>query len=137
MQCARWSITSKVCIENKLEKRARRGGETMGLMVCPAAIIAAPIDTVWALLIDPIYIGEWADATTERVEPPRPTSPGQTIYLTSKEFRLKWRIMLNVAAISQEKHQFYTFVTFPLGMHLEEHISCTPIDATSCRVQYG
>jgi hypothetical protein len=28
-------------------------------------------------------------------------------------------------------------VDFPFGMQLQEHFSCTRIDAISCRVQYG
>jgi hypothetical protein len=102
----------------------------MGLNTCPAAIVAAPVEKVWALLSDPIRIGAWADAEIERVEPPGPTSPGQTIYLTSKELGRTWHITFKIAMVNHERHQLHMHVTLPLDMHLEEHLS-------SCRVQYG
>ena len=109
----------------------------MGLNVCPATIVAAPVENVWALLTDPQHLGAWADVEIEHVDPPGPVTPGQIIYLTSKEFGRKWHLTFKIAMINHEKHQLHMHVTLPLGMHLEEHLSCTPIDATSCRVQYG
>jgi uncharacterized protein YndB with AHSA1/START domain len=109
----------------------------MGLSVCPAAIVAAPVEDVWALLADPAKYGEWADADVERVVPEGPITPGQMIYLTTKAFGRSWHIVFRVEMVDPDRHQVQTHVTFPLGMTLQERISCTPIDATSCRVQYG
>jgi hypothetical protein len=109
----------------------------MGLNVCPAAIVVAPVENVWALLTDPLRLGKWADAEIEHIDPSGLVTPGQIIYLTSKELGHKWHFIFKIAMVNHEKHQLHMHVTLPLGMHLEEHISCTPIDATSCRVQYG
>jgi hypothetical protein len=109
----------------------------MGLNVCPAAIVAAPVEKIWALLTDSQCLGAWADVEIDHVDPPGPVIPGQMIYLISKEFGYKWHLTFKIAMIDHEKHQLHMHVTLPLGMHLEEYLSCTPIDATSCRVQYG
>ncbi len=109
----------------------------MGLNVCPAATVAAPVGVVWSLLADPLRIAEWADAEIQRVEPPGPTAPGQLIDATSKELGRTWHITFKILTVDQQKHRLHMHVTLPLGMHLEEHLSCTPIDATTCRVQYG
>ena len=67
----------------------------MGLRVCPAAIVAAPVEEVWSLLANPAKYGEWADARVERVVPEGPVTPGQRIYPTSKAFGRTWSVVFN------------------------------------------
>ena len=51
----------------------------MGLRVCPTAVVATPVEVVWANLVQwERYFG-WADVHAERVEPEGPATPGQTI----------------------------------------------------------
>jgi hypothetical protein len=109
----------------------------MTLTVCPAAIVAAPIEVVWRYLIQPTSYSTWADAHVERVEPDGPATVGQTIYLTSNKLGRNWNIIFKLEKVDAAKHQLGLHASFPLGMQMKPHIACFPIDATSCRVQYG
>ena len=109
----------------------------MGLSICPVANVAAPIEDVWELLTQPSRYDEWSDAHVERVVPAGPLAEGQTIYLSSRALGKRWNITFVIEKVDPEKHQVDLTVTLPLGVKNHEHITCTPIDATSCRVQYG
>jgi hypothetical protein len=108
----------------------------MGLSVCPAAIVAAPIEVVWDLL-RPARLSEWADGVVEPPVPQGPAQVGQSFDVTSKAFGRTWRAHFRIEKVDAERHQLAMHVILPLGMQLHEHLSCTRIDATSCRVQYG
>ncbi len=132
----------------------------MPVRVCPAAIVAAPVEDVWELLAQPFRYGEWWDLRVERIVPEGPAVEGQTIYGTSSEFGKRWQVRFVIKKINPVKHrilpiepadsqsrresavagshskiQFDTFL--PLGIVAHNTITCTSIDAASCRVQYG
>ncbi|MBV9688751.1 MAG: SRPBCC family protein [Ktedonobacteraceae bacterium] len=109
----------------------------MGLNVCPAAIVAAPIEIVWALVSNPSRWDEWADVKTVRIVPEGLASPGQMIYVTSRALGRTWHISFKIEQVNPDKHQLRSLVALPLGMRLYDSIICTPIGARSCRVQYG
>jgi hypothetical protein len=109
----------------------------MALSICPAAVVAAPIQIVWEVLTHPARFGQWADARVESVVPPGPLVPGQIIFLSAPAFGRNWQVRFDVVGVYPERHQIELHVKLPLDMHMEEHLSCTPIDAQSCRVQYG
>jgi hypothetical protein len=48
----------------------------MGLTVCPAAMVAAPVEVVWGNLVQGERYFEWADVQVERSEPEGPTTVG-------------------------------------------------------------
>ena len=109
----------------------------MGLTVCPAAIVAAPVEVVWANLVQWEHYAAWADVHSERIEPEGPATPGQTITFAGKAFGSTWRFTFKVEEVNPERHQLGLHVFFPLGLQEKPHISCASIDATTCRVQYG
>ena len=109
----------------------------MGLSICPAATVAAPIEDVWELLSQPTRYDEWWDAHTERIVPEGPATPGQVVYAKTREFGRDWHVSFVVKEVNPDRHQIALDMTLPLGIVNHETISCTPIDATSCRVQYG
>jgi hypothetical protein len=110
----------------------------MGLTVCPAAVVAAPVEVVWENLIQWERYSEWADVQAERLEPEGPATVGQTIYFTGKEFGRTLHFIFKVEEVNPERHQLGLHAFFPLGLPEEKaHIACYPIDATTCRVQYG
>ena len=111
----------------------------MGLTVCPAAVVAAPVEVVWGNLAQWECYSEWfsADVQVERSEPEGPATVGQTIYCRGKAIGRTWRFMFKVEGINPERHQLDLHVSFPLGLQEKPHIACSPIDATTCRVQYG
>lgn len=108
----------------------------MSLSVCPAAIVAAPVDVVWEMA-QPAHFSEWIDGQVERIEPEGPMAVGQTIYITASAFGRNWHSTLKVEKVLAERYQFGMYCVFPFGMRMHEHLSCVPIDAVSCRVQYG
>jgi hypothetical protein len=109
----------------------------MSMTICPAAVVAAPIEVVWRELAQPARYAEWADASVERIEPQGPAMVGQTIYLTSKRLGVAWRVIFHVEEVNHTRHLLGLHALFPLGMQMRPRISCAPIDASTCRVQYG
>src|ERR1019366_9602429 len=98
----------------------------MGLSVCPAAIVAAPIEVVWDLL-RPSRLSEWTDGNVESPVPQGPAQVGQRFDVTSKGFGRTWRVHFRVEKVDAERHQLAMHVLFPFGMQLQEHLSCTRI----------
>ena len=111
----------------------------MGLTVCPAAIVAAPVEVVWENLVQWERYSEWfsADLHVERSEPEGPARIGQTIYFEGKALGRTWHFSFKVEEVNPERHQLGLHVYFPLGLQEKPHIACYPIDATTCRVEYG
>ena len=60
----------------------------MGLTVCPAAVVAAPVEVIWGNLVQWERYCEWfsANVQVERSEPEGPATVGQTISFTGKTF---------------------------------------------------
>ena len=109
----------------------------MGLTVCPAAIVAAPVEVVWGNLVQWERYLEWADVQVVRLEPEGPATTGQTITFGGKVLGRTLHFSIKVEEINPERHQLDLHAFFPLGLQLKPHVVCTPIDATTCRVQYG
>ncbi len=109
----------------------------MGLSVCPIAVVAAPVEVVWANLVQWERYLDWADVWVERSEPEGPASVGQTIHFAGKAFGRTMRFIFKVEEINPERHQLGLHAFFPLGLQEKPHIACFPVDATTCRVQYG
>jgi len=111
----------------------------MGLTVCPAAVVAAPVEVIWGNLVQWERYCEWfsADVQVERSEPEGPATVGQTIYFAGKAFGRTLHFIFKVEEVNPERHQLGLHASFPLGLQMKPHISCTPIEATTCRVQYG
>ena len=109
----------------------------MGLTVCPAAIVAAPVEVVWGNLVQWERYSEWADVQVVRSEPEGPATVGQTIYFAGKAFGRTLRFIFKVEEVNPERLQLGLHAFFPLKLQEKPHVACTPIDATSCRVQYG
>jgi len=109
----------------------------MSLTVCPAALVAAPVEVVWENLVRWERYAEWADVHVERVEPEGPATTGQTINFMGKVLGRTLRFVFEVEGVDPDRYQLDLHVFFPLGLQEKPHISCTPMDATTCRVQYG
>ena len=108
-----------------------------GHSYCPAAVVAAPVETVWDLLSDPALRDEWWDARTVRVVPEGKASPGQVVHLEVSRLGIKLNRTITIEAVSPEKHQIQFTVGFPLGGVNNQTTTVAAIDADSCRVQFG
>jgi uncharacterized protein YndB with AHSA1/START domain len=111
----------------------RRLIANMSLSVCPVAVVAAPVETVWDLLSEPTLRDEWWRARTLRVVPEGKATAGQVIYLKNPLGR---RGTLTVETVDPEKHQIH-WVLRGLGVTNDQTTTCTRLDAVSCRVQFG
>ena len=109
----------------------------MSLTVCPAAIVAAPIEVVWENLVQWELWSKWADVQAERIEPEGPATIGQIINFTGKVFGRSLHFIFNVEEVNPERYQLGLHAFFPLGLQMKPHVACYRIDATTCRVQYG
>jgi hypothetical protein len=109
----------------------------MGLTVCPAAVVAVPVEVVWENLVQWERWYEWADVQAERIEPEGPATRGQTISFGGKAFGLTLHFRIKIEEVNPERHQLDLHAFTPIGLQLKEHLACTPIDVTTCRVQYG
>ena len=109
----------------------------MSLSVCPAAVVAAPVELVWRNLVEWERYSEWADVQVERSQPAGPASAGQTVTFGGKVLGRTLHFTFKVEELDPERHQIGLHAFFPLGLQEKPHVTCTPIDATSCRVQYG
>ena len=111
----------------------------MGLTVCPAAEVAAPVEVVWENLVQWERYSEWFDRSlhAERIEPEGPATVGQTISFGGRALGRTWHFIFKVEEVNPERHQLGLHAFFPLGLQMKPHISCAPTSATTCRVQYG
>jgi uncharacterized protein YndB with AHSA1/START domain len=107
------------------------------LNVCPATIVRAPVERVWALLADPAGYDRWWDAHTERIDPPGPARAGQTLHGWSRGFGRRWPVTATIELVDPERHQIRVRTTLPLGIEARNQIACAPLDASSCRLQFG
>jgi hypothetical protein len=106
----------------------------MVVNVCPVTVVAAPVEVVWGNLVQWEQYSEWGGGVrVKRIEPEGPATVGQTIYFTGMGLHFTFK----VEEVKPERHQLGVHVFFPLGLQEKAHIACYPIDATTCRVEYG
>jgi hypothetical protein len=85
----------------------------MGLSICPIATIAAPIELVWANLVEWDRYYEWADTYVERLEPEGAAVVGQIVHFAGKALGRIWRFTFEVEEINPERHMLDLHV-FPI-----------------------
>ncbi len=109
----------------------------MVVSVCPVANVAASVEVVWELLAQSSNYDRWWDAHLVRSVPEGPATLGQINYATTREFGKQWDVTFVVKSIQPAKHQIQLDVTLPFGIIDHATFTCTPLDAVSCRVQFG
>src|SRR5512142_2614265 len=108
----------------------------MSITFCPAAVVAAPVECVWELLLEPILRDEGRDARSRRVVPEGKASPGQVLYLKTFPLVRQWDATLRIERVDPEKHQIHWLLN-GFGVINDQTTTCTAVDAVTCRVQYG
>jgi hypothetical protein len=109
----------------------------MSMSVCPVARIAAPIERVWAILVEPAGYSQWTDGTVEMVEPPGPAQPGQMFTVSAPALGRRWWVRFAIDRVDVARHQIAFRVTLPFGVVEHSTVTCTPLDERSCWVSYG
>jgi len=102
---------------------------------CPTAVVEAPVEVVWNLLINFAGWGKFFDVRVVSVEPPGPAIIGQKMRGTSGPRWLRLGVSFEFTRI--EPHRKLEFdVKLPLGLTVHEDLDCVPIDEKRCRVNY-
>lgn len=109
----------------------------MAVNVCPADRVQAPVEVVWELLAHPAAYGGFLDLTVERVEPAGPAAAGQRFVGWSRALCRRWRVEGEVVEVDAARHTIRFRTSLPLGIVGDNHLSCTPVDATSCILRFG
>ncbi|HEX8032281.1 MAG TPA: SRPBCC family protein [Ktedonobacterales bacterium] len=106
--------------------------------VCPTTSIAAPIESVWALLTTPASYGDWWDATTERIVPDGPAAPGQIVYARAHALgMLHLPVTVTVKHVDAANHSIKLTTCLPLGITVHNHIACAPVAKDITWLQFG
>ncbi len=109
----------------------------MSLYVCPAAVIAAPCSTVWEVLRSFPSDSGWLDVEVQRVDPPGPLQPGQTLLLSTRAFARRWLSTMEIEAMDEASGVIDMRLYLPLGILNQEHMSLAPVQDGACRLQLG
>lgn len=107
------------------------------LSVCPLEDIAAPLDEVWSLLVDPGKLDLWWDAKLQRASPVGTMVPGQVIDACTQGFFKKFHIGLAVKEVDHARHRLSLVASLPLGITDHVTILCVSLDENRCRVSFG
>jgi ligand-binding SRPBCC domain-containing protein len=109
----------------------------MSISVCPIAVVQAPAELVWSMLSEPASFAVWWDAETLTIAPEGPAQPGQTITAQTRALGLKWPVRITVNAVDAAQRAIDLTTRLPLGITVHNHLTCTPVDGSSCRVSFG
>ena len=109
----------------------------MSISTCPMATIDAPVERVWRLLVEPVRYDEWWDAQTVSIIPRGPAQPGQQIVARTVGLGARWNVHITVQAVMPEKQQITLRTRLPLGVTVQNHITCVSIDDDHTRVSFG
>jgi hypothetical protein len=109
----------------------------VAITACPAAVVAAPVESVWELLAESALYDQWWDMHTERIVPAGPVTPGQVLYGTAPGLGRPWDVSIAVELVNPDKHQVRLLARLPFGITNQATITCRPRDATSCLLQFG
>ena len=109
----------------------------MPVNVCPAAVVAAPAEVVWSLLMRTDTYDLWWDAHTTRITPEGPATPGQVITAWAAGLGRRWDVYTEIEEIDTEKRQIAFTTMLPLGIQAHNRLSCAALDERSCRLQFG
>jgi Polyketide cyclase / dehydrase and lipid transport len=128
----------------------------MRYVSCPTAVINAPVDVVWALLIEPAAWGGVFDVRVGSIDPPGtpdseilqiqnlgksslallPAIIGQKISGETGLRILHLKLTFRTIEIDPHQHRLCLDVHLPFGITVHEDLSCTPLDVDHCRVDY-
>ena len=108
----------------------------MPYVSCPTAVINAPVDVVWALLMEPAAWGGVFNVRVGSIDPPGRAIVGQKICGETGLRILHLKLTFRMIEIDLDHHRLCLDVQLPFGIMVHEDLSCTPLDADHCRVDY-
>ena len=103
----------------------------MAISTCPIAVVQAPADRVWNLLSEPANYDQWWEVQTRSITPAGSAQPGQRI-TAALGF-----VNITVEHADHAQRVIELKTRLPFGITVHNHITCVPLDATTCRVSFG
>src|ERR1700687_1674127 len=98
----------------------------MSYASCPTAVINAPIEIVWALLVDPDGWGHVFDVRIDNVDPPGPAVAGQKIMGESGPRLLHLKLAFQVIQIDAERHRLVIDIKLTFWIDICGQTTVTP-----------
>lgn len=105
-------------------------------LVCPTALVEAPVEAVWFLLTQPAGWGNFYDIRVTAVVPGGPAVVGQVIEGESGRQFLHLKIEIRLDEIDTASHRLGLNVKLPFGITVRENMNCIPIGTNQCCVNY-
>jgi len=106
-------------------------------LACPTALVEAPIDVVWGLLMNTAGWGKFYDLKVLSVDPPGPAAPGQRLIGNPGPSFLPMRITFNFTEVDPVNHRLGIDGRLPLGIKVREDMNLIRVDDVRCRVNYN
>jgi len=104
---------------------------------CPIAVVHAPAERVWDLLSEPANYAQWWEAQTRGITPAGSAQLGQRIDAQTTAIGRQWNVNITVEHIDHARRVIDLTTRLPFGITVHNHITCVPLDATTCRVSFG
>jgi len=112
-------------------------GPGVTVSVCPAAVVGAPINRVWALVSSPEGLDAWVDATLLSADPDGPARPGQRLRLETGALGRRFPVTIDVLEVDEEAHRLRLLVALPLGVVNDENVTLSPAGGGGTLVRLG
>jgi Polyketide cyclase / dehydrase and lipid transport len=106
-------------------------------LACPTAIVEAPIEVVWNLLLNTADWGKFYDVRVLSVDPPGPAEEGQRLIGNPGPRFLPLRLVFDFTEVDQVNRRLRIDGRLPFGIRVREHMMVAKIDAHRCRVNYN
>jgi hypothetical protein len=106
-------------------------------LACPTAVVNAPIEVVWGLLMNTARWGEFYDLKVLSVEPPGPAARGQRLIGNPGPSFLPMRITFNFTEVDPVNHRLGIDGRLPFGIKVREDMNLIRVDDARCRVNYN
>ena len=106
-------------------------------LACPTAIVEAPIEMVWDLLLNTAEWGKFYDVRVLSVDPPGPATAGQRLIGNPGPSFSPLRLVFDFTEVDALHHILSFDGRLPFGIKVREKMMITPIDSARCRVNYN
>jgi len=109
----------------------------MTLRVNPIAYVRVPAEKVWDLLVEPANYARWLDARLRSVDPPGRAQAGQRLRAQAIILGIPWELQMIVEDVEEARRGLHVMTLLPMGISIFDHITCIPLDDSSCQVSLG
>jgi hypothetical protein len=106
-------------------------------LACPTAIVEAPVEVVWKLLLNTAEWGKFYDVRVLSVDPPGPARVGQRLIGNPGPKFFPLRLVFDFTEVDGVNHKLGIDGRLPFGIKVRENMTIVPIDPTRCRVNYN